>query len=308
MDRRAWLLLVFLAALWGSSYLMIKIALEDLAPAMVVFGRTLLGALVLAPVAARRGGIAPLRKLALPVLALAVVQVAGPFMLIAEGERWISSSLAGILVAATPIFAALVALGLEGEERVGAWGAGGLAIGIAGVALLLGVDVGGGGTALLGGLFVLLASLGYAIGSYMVKRGFGSVDPVWLVTATMVASALLVAPAGLASLPSHAPRLGVWAAMAMLGAAGTGLAFVIFYTLIRREGPAKAAIVTYIAPAFAVFYGVTLRGETFGASTAAGLLLILAGSWLAAEGRPRAPGRMFDSRLSAMAQTSRRHR
>ena len=308
MDRRAWLLLLFLAALWGSSYLFIKIALEDLSPAMVVFGRTALGALVLAPVAARRGGIAPLRQFALPVIALAAIQVAGPFMLIAEGERWVSSSLAGILVASTPIFAALVALGLEGEERVNAWGAAGLAVGIAGVALLLGVDVGGGGMALLGALFVLLASLGYAIGSYMVKRGFASVDPVWLVTATMVAGALFVAPAALATLPSRAPSQGVWAAMAVLGAGGTGLAFVTFYTLIRREGPAKAAIVTYIAPAFAVLYGVTLRGESFGVGTAAGLLLILAGSWLAAEGRPPAPGRMFDSRLSAVAQTSRRHR
>src|SRR2546423_6775840 len=99
MDRRAWIMLLVLAALWGASYLFIKIALEDLSPAMVVFVRTVLGALVLAPIAARRGGLAQLRGIVLPVVALAAIQVAGPFVLIAEGERWIASSLAGILVA-----------------------------------------------------------------------------------------------------------------------------------------------------------------------------------------------------------------
>src|SRR5436305_1412020 len=102
MDRRGWLILGVLAALWGASYLFIKIALEDISPAMVVFVRTALGALVLAPIAARRGGLAPLRRLAVPIVALAAVQVAGPFVLISEGERWIASSLAGILVASAP--------------------------------------------------------------------------------------------------------------------------------------------------------------------------------------------------------------
>src|SRR5436309_10542733 len=140
MDRRAWLMMGVLAALWGASYLFIKIALEDLSPAMVVFVRTALGALVLAPVAARRGGLARLRGLFLPVAALAAIQVAGPFLLITEGERWIASSLAGILVASAPIFTALIALGLSGEERANRWSVAGLTAGIAGVALLLGVD------------------------------------------------------------------------------------------------------------------------------------------------------------------------
>src|SRR5438874_4899606 len=113
----------------------------------------------------------------------------------------------------------------------------------------------------------------------------------------MAASALLAAPAALATFPSHVPRTGVWGAIGVLGAGGTGLAFAIFYTLIRREGPSRAAIVAYIAPAFAVVYGVTLRGESFGPSTAAGLVLILAGSWLAAEGR--LPGRRAAARSRA---------
>jgi drug/metabolite transporter (DMT)-like permease len=314
MDRKAWLVMGVLAALWGASYLFIKIALEDLSPAMVVFVRTALGALVLAPVAVRRGGSAPWRRLVLPVFALAAIQVAGPFLLISEGERWIASSLAGILVASAPIFTAVIALGLTGEERAGGWSVTGLAIGIGGVALLLGVDAGGSHLALLGAFFVLVAGLGYAVGAFIVKRGFGSLDPVLLVASTMAASALLVLPVALATFPTHVPRVGVWGAMAVLGIGGTGLAFVLFYTLIQREGPRRGTIVAYIAPAFAVVYGVALRGESFGASTAAGLVLILAGSWLAAEGRApvrrrvRAPGRMFESSDPGVAHPVEQHR
>jgi drug/metabolite transporter (DMT)-like permease len=303
-----------LAALWGASYLFIKIALEDISPAMVVFGRTALGALVLAPLAVRRGGLSKLSAIALPVFALAAIQVAGPFLLISEGERWIASSLAGILVASAPIFTALIALALTGEERANRWSVIGLGVGIGGVALLLGVDAGGSHLALLGASFVLLAGLGYAIGAFIVKRGVSSLDPVLLVTSTMAASALLVLPFALATFPTHVPRAGVWGAMAVLGAGGTGLAFVLFYTLIQREGPARGTIVAYIAPAFAVVYGVALRGESFGASTAAGLALILAGSWLAAEGRAPVPrrarsrGRMFESSDPGVAQTVDQHR
>lgn len=300
-----------MAALWGASYLFIKISLEDLSPAMVVCARTVLGALVLAPIAARRGGLAPLRRFALPVVGLAAVQVAGPFLAISQGERWISSSLAGILVASAPIFTALIAIGVASEERASGWSFAGLAIGIAGVALLLGVDAGGDSLALLGAFLVLLAGLGYAVGGFLVKRGFRGVDPVWLVTATMAASALISLPWALATFPDRMPGAGTFGAMAVLGAGGTGFAFALFYTLIRDVGPRRATVVAYIAPAFAVVYGVTLRGESFGPTTAAGLVLILAGSWLAAEGRLPAlpkPGRMFDSPASAMAQGGERNR
>jgi drug/metabolite transporter (DMT)-like permease len=267
--------------------------------------RTALGALVLAPLAVRRGGLAPLRTLALPVLALAAIQVAGPFLLISEGERWIASSLAGILVASAPIFTALIALGLTGEERANRWSVIGLAVGIAGVALLLGVDAGGTHLALLGACFVLLAGLGYAIGSYMVRRGFRSLEPVGLVAATMSASALLVLPFALATLPSHDPRAGTWAALAALGVGGTGVAFVLFYTLIQRHGPARGTIVAYIAPAFAVLYGVTLRGEHRGRARAdpGGLLAgcggASAGAWT--DVRISAAGRGTDVQTAPIA-------
>jgi len=142
----------------------------------------------------------------------------------------------------------------------------------------------------VGGLLVVLASLGYAIGGFLVKHRLTGVPPVGMSAAVMIASALLLAPPAAASAPDTAPGLGPLVAVAALGVVGTGLAFVIFYGLIAKIGPARAFIVTYIAPGFAVVYGAALLDESITAATAAGLALILAGSWLAAEGRlPGAP-------------------
>jgi len=287
VERRSWILLGLLAALWGASYLFIKIGLEDFSPAMVVFLRTLLAALVLAPLALHRGAMRGLRPLLWPIVVLAAVQVAVPFLLISWGEEEISSSLAGILVASAPILTALLAVFIDHEERPTLVGGLGIGVGIVGVALLLGVDVGGDSAALIGGLAVVLASLGYAIGGFYLKARFKEAQPIGVVTATMLASAILVLPVTLVSLPTDAPGLGPLAAIATLGAGGTGLAFVIFYTLIADVGPAKASIVAYIAPVFAVIYGVAFRNEAFTLATFVGMALILGGSWIA--GQARAP-------------------
>jgi len=287
VERRSWILLGLLAALWGASYLFIKIGLEDFSPAMVVFLRTLLAALVLAPLALHRGAMRGLRPLLWPIVLLAAIQVAVPFLLISWGEEEISSSLAGILVASAPILTALLAVFIDHEERPTPVGGVGIGVGIVGVALLLGVDVGGDSAALIGGLAVVLASLGYAIGGFYLKARFKEAQPIGVVTATMLASAILVLPVTLVSLPTDAPGLGPLAAIATLGAGGTGLAFVIFYTLIADVGPAKASIVAYIAPVFAVIYGVAFRNEAFTLATFVGMALILGGSWIA--GQARAP-------------------
>jgi drug/metabolite transporter (DMT)-like permease len=287
VDRRSWILLGLLAALWGASYLFIKIGLEDFSPAMVVFLRTLLAALVLAPLALHRGAMRGLRALFWPIVLLAAVQVAVPFLLISWGEEEISSSLAGILVASAPILTALLAPFIDHEERSSLAGGFGIGVGIVGVALLLGVDVGGDSAALVGGLAVVLASLGYALGGFYLKARFKQTQPIGVVTATMFASAVLSLPLALATFPGHTPDLGPVAAIAALGAGGTGIAFVMFYTLIADVGPAKASIVAYIAPVFAVIYGVAFRDEAFTLATLVGMALILGGSWIA--GQSRAP-------------------
>jgi drug/metabolite transporter (DMT)-like permease len=287
VDRRAWLLIGLLASLWGASYFFIKVALDDLDPVAIVFARTLLGAAVLAPVALRRGAFRGIRE-HLPALTLvAVIQIAAPFVLIAAGEQHISSSLTGILVASASIFTALLAALFVHEERLPRAGLVGVGIGMAGVVLLFGVDLGG--DTLLGGGMILLAGLGYAVGALLAKRRLAGVPPVGLVAAVMSIASLATVPALPFSLPDHAPGLDTVAALLALGCGGTGAAFVVFYVLNAEVGPARASIVAYVAPGFSIVYGVSLLGESFTAGTAAGLVLILAGSWLAGGGRlPRA--------------------
>ncbi|CAN5577589.1 EamA family transporter [soil metagenome] len=285
MTRRSWIQFLFLSALWGASYLFIELALEDVSPPVVVFARTALAALVLLPLALRGGALAGLRERASVVAALAFVQVAAPFMLISFGQEHISSSLAGILVASAPIFTFLLAIRLDPAGRARGVGVLGVVMGISGVILLLGVDAGGGAAVLLGGLMVVLASLGYALGAFYLRRNLGDLRPIGTVTASMGASAAMTLPFALADLPSELPGLQATGALLVLGAAGTGLAFVLFYTLINEIGPPKASLVAYVAPGFAVLYGVTLLGEPFGPATFGGLLLIVGGSWLTAEGR-----------------------
>lgn len=287
MTRRSWLLLGLLSALWGASYLFIKVALEDgMSPTVIVFVRTALAALVLLPLAARAGALGGLRHNVFPILVLAVVQMGGPLLLIALGEREISSSLTGILVATAPIFTFLLAFALEGEERATGLSLAGVVIGIAGVTMLLGVDAGGGTAVLLGGLMVVLASFGYGVGAWFVKRRVRDVQPVAMVGATAATVAVVMSVPAALSAPSHAPDLAATGSLLALGVLCTGLAFVIFYSLVSSDGPAKASLVGYIAPGFSIVYGITLLDESFTAATAAGLVLILGGSWLAAEGRP----------------------
>ena len=287
MSRRSWIQFGLLAAFWGASYLFIKVALEDdVAPAVIVFLRTALAALVLLPVAAHLGALAGIRERVGTIAVLALIQVAVPFTLITVGEQEISSSLTGILVATAPIFAFMIPFALEGEETAGGLSLLGVGVGIAGVALLLGVDAPAGTAALVGGLMVVLASFGYALGAWFLKRRIdGDLQPVGIVAATMTATALMVLPLAALDVPSEVPGVDAVGALVALGVLGTGVSFVFFYSLIASEGPAKAALVAYVAPCFAVLYGVVLLDERFTVATAAGLLLIVGGSWLAAEGR-----------------------
>jgi drug/metabolite transporter (DMT)-like permease len=289
MDRRSWTLLLILAAIWGASYLFIKVGLRDLDPAMIAFARIALAALVLVPLAAPRGALRGLVERAPLLFLLGAVQAAGPFLLIALGEEEISSSLAGILVASTPVFTALLAIWVDHDERAEGLRLVGILLGIIGVAVLLGLDLGGSSAALLGGLAIVLASLGYAIGGFMVKHRFRDYQPIGVAAAVMVASTLLLLPAAALSLPEDGVAFAPIASVIALGVVGTGVAFALFYELMTTVGPARTFIVTYLAPAFAVVYGATLLDEEVTAATIAGMVLIVSGSYLAAEGR--LPGR-----------------
>jgi drug/metabolite transporter (DMT)-like permease len=282
VNRRSTTLLLTLAAIWGASYLFIKIAGRDLSPAMISFLRIALGALVLVPIALRAGALRGLAGHWPIIIVVSIAQVAAPFILIALGEEEISSSLTGILVGSAPIWTAILAIPFDPQERSEGTQIVGVLAGVAGLALLLGLDAGGSGPELLGALAVVLAGLGYAIGGLLAKRRLGAIRPIGIAALVLGVSTVLSLPAALLTLPSEMPGLGPVAAITALGVVGTGIAFVIFYELIATVGPARTFLVTYLAPIFAVAYGVILLDEDFGPVTFAGLLLIVGGSYLAA--------------------------
>jgi drug/metabolite transporter (DMT)-like permease len=293
----------FTAALWGASYMFIKVALDaGVSEGFIICLRTALGAMVLVPLALRAGALPLLLARRGWVLALAMAQVIVPFGLITFGENQVPSALAGILIASSPLFVALLAVWVDQDERSRGWGLVGVLLGMAGVVLLFGVDLSGDSKTLLGGLMILGAALSYAFAILIVKRGFTGVPPVGVAASTMVVSTVAWLPVALATLPTTAPGLDAVASLIALGAGGTGVAFYFFYTSIAELGPARASVVAYIAPAFAVVYGVTLLGERLTLGTIGGLALILAGSWLAAQGAlPARLRRSGPSRSSAPA-------
>jgi drug/metabolite transporter (DMT)-like permease len=285
MTRRTWLMMGGAAAVWGASYMFIKVALDDFSEGAIVCIRTALGAAVLLTLAARWDALAALRGRWRWIIPTALVQVAVPFLLITFGENHVNSQLAGILVSGAPIFTALLALAFVRAERVQGWAAVGIVIGMLGVIVLFGLDLSGSGEQVLGGVMILLAAFCYAVGAMLIKYRLPGVPPVAVAGANMSVAAIVTLPLFLASLPDHAPSLKAASALVALGAAGTGIAFLWFYTLIAELGPARASVIAYIAPGFSVVYGVTLLDEPFSAGAVVGLALILAGSWLAVQRR-----------------------
>lgn len=302
MTRRSWLMLLVNAAVWGSSYMFIKVALDDFSEGAVVCLRTALGAFLLLAFAARRGVLGHIRPRVRWMLVIAFVQVVVPFLLITYGENHISSSLTAILISSVPIYTALLAMRFDHAERSQGWALVGIVVGIVGVVMLFGVDLSGSANELAGGVMMLGAALCYAISWLLVKHKMAGAAPEAVAGGTMLIAAVVTAPLLVASPPTTVPALDSVASIVALGVGGTGIAFVLFYTLIAEIGPARAAMVSYVAPAFSIVYGVVLLGESLTAAAIAGLLLILAGSWLGAQGRlPRFLSRSEPSRSSAPA-------
>jgi drug/metabolite transporter (DMT)-like permease len=287
VSRRTVVLFAAVSVVWGSSFLFIKIAVEDVSPAVVAFARAGLGAAVLLPLTLARGSLRSLRGRIGAIAVLAVLDVAGPFLLTAWGEQHVSSSLAGILTSTDPLFVALLALRFDASERVDGVRALGLLVGIVGVVALLGLDVAGDGQALLGAAAVLLSALGYAGAALFYKRHFADDSPLAVVTGALALSAVMLLVPALATLPPSVPAGDTFAALGVLGAANTGLAFWMFYALIDRAGATRASVITYVMPAVAVLLGVAFLSEPFTLSTAVGLALILGGSALATVERQR---------------------
>ncbi|HSJ93523.1 MAG TPA: DMT family transporter [Gaiellaceae bacterium] len=281
MSNRALVLVAAVAVLWGIPYLFIAVALEELSPAVIAFARTGLAAAILLPLALAAGALAGLRERWAWLVVLAATQMAGPFLLLGFAEERISSSLTGILVSATPLLVALVALGVDRSESASGSRLVGLGVGLAGVALLLGLDVGRDAGALVGALAALGTALGYAISALLLKARFTGCDGRGVVGATTALAAVLLLPAALGTFPGAAPSGDALGSLVVLGIASTAGGFLLFFRLQAEIGPGRASVVAYLAPGVAVVLGVAFLDDPFGPATVAGLGLILLGSFLA---------------------------
>jgi drug/metabolite transporter (DMT)-like permease len=286
VSRRAWFAFATCSVLWGIPYFLIKVAVEDHSPAFVAWSRIALGAAVLLPIAWKVGAFRGVRERWRIVLLFSMVEICIPFTLIPVGERFISSSLAAILIDAVPLSVAVMAIRFNPDERVTGVRLAGLFVGLAGVMALVGIDVAGRPKELLGALCMIVATIGYAGGPTIIRTKLSDLHPMGPVAASLGMATLLLAPAGIVSAPSEMPSGEVIASLAVLGVLCTAVALATMFFLVAEAGPSRASIITYVNPVIAVALGVAFLDESLGAASVAGLLLILAGSWLATGGKP----------------------
>lgn len=297
MTRSYPLLIGLLAAIWGASYLFIKVAGRAFSPAAMMELRLAVAGVVVAGflVAARGLGRTwqEIRGTGIHGLLLGVVNGAIPFTLIAWGEHHIGSGVASIANATMPIFTALLAPALLPSERVTGWRLLGVFLGIVGVAVLAGGQPHVSFWFVVGTLAVVLASLSYAFASFYAQRRLVSSGGPALAAASMLGGALVLLPFAAFSVPSHAPGWKPLASLAALTLLGTALAQLIVYRAYRYHGATRTSLVTYLMPPTALFYGWLLLGEHLTLATAVGLALILGGvalgSGAVALSRLRAP-------------------
>ncbi len=251
--------LLLLSAIWGSSFMFIKVGVRDFPPAALVELRLLLAAAVLVTFVGLRRGLHTVRPALAPGAFVGIVGMAVPFLLITWGETHVDSGLAAIAISSVPIFVALLALKFAAGERSTRLGMVGLAIGLAGVAVVTGLHPGGGWWAVAGALGVVLASVCYAVSSLYIQRSL-VVGQLELATASVVCGAAAMLPFALARLPGSVgwKSLG---SVVVLGVVGTGIAQLIVNQLIAEHGPARTMLVNYLLPGFALLFGATILGE-----------------------------------------------
>ena len=299
MNKRYGPMLIVLALIWGSSFMFIKVAVRELDPATLILGRLALAALTLAIVVPLAVGTrTTLGQLRVHWRWLAVVgllNTAVPFWLLSWGETRIDSGLASIIQASVPIFNAVLAFAFFHEQRVTRQMLAGIAVGFAGVALLVGAQP---EAKVLGALAVVGMAVCYALGGLLTRRHLGEARPHVVALGTAAIAAVVVAPVGVLRAPDHMPGWKTWASVAVLGILGTALAYLLFFTIIAGAGAAYAALVTYLVPPVALAYGAVFLDESVGLAALAGLALIFGGVALGTRVPRRRPVRGAEARLA----------
>lgn len=292
MTRRDTILFALLCLAWGVPYFFIRVAVSDLPPVAVVCGRTAIGALILLPVAARRRELGPVLRRFWPLLAYTVAEMAVPWFFLSSAEISLPSSVSGLLIAAVPAVATIVAL-VAGFERPDGRRILGLAVGLAGVGALVGLGLPGATPRAL--LEVGIVVLGYAVGPQIVARKLTDLPQLGVVSLSLALCALIYLPFALTELPVRAPSAAALSSVVALGAICTALAFVLAFALISSIGAVRMTVVTYVNPAVAVLMGVAFLGERATVGMGVGFVLILAGSYLTtrpSQGAKAPPGRV----------------
>jgi drug/metabolite transporter (DMT)-like permease len=285
VSLRIWTTFIVLCIIWGIPYFLIKVALVDLSPSVVAWGRIALGALVLLPIAWHRGVLRPALAHKGALIAFAICELVIPFSMISFAETRISSSLTGVLVATVPLTVAVIAPLFGIREKIGPRRSLGLMIGFAGVVALLGIDRLSGTEQWIGAASLIFAVLGYAIGPLIVQRHLAGLDELGATAASLSVAALVLLPFALYFAPTHMPSLTSIGSVIVLGVVCTALALILFFYLIHAAGASRAAVVAYINPGIAALLGVVVLHEPFGPGLVIGLSMILFGSWLATSGK-----------------------
>lgn len=283
MTRRGLFLFAAMCVIWGIPYLLIRIAVGELSPATLVFLRTGVGALILMPVVMARGGLRGLGAKWLPLVLFAAAEVGIPWLMLASAEQKISSSLAGLLLAAVPLVATLIAPLFGNRDWIGPTGVVGLLIGMAGVAAIVGFDLRASAPLALVEIGVVV--IGYAVGPAILSRHLTGVPSVSVIGISLTLCALAYAPAAIVQWPHAMPSVPVLASVATLAVVCTAIAFLLFFALIAEIGPVRATVITYVNPAVAAVLGVAVLRERFTAGMALGFVLVIAGSVLATRRR-----------------------
>jgi drug/metabolite transporter (DMT)-like permease len=274
-------LLAIIAAIWGASYLFIKVAVDEVEPTAMMFFRLVLASAVLVPVlvwhVGAREAVADVRSTGWRAFAVGFLNAAFPFVLIAWGEKYVDSGVAAIANATVPIFVVLLALRFNPSERVGGIRLAGILVGLAGVGVLAGLHPEGGWWAVAGTLAIVVASFSYACANHFVQHNYSRTAPLVIATVSCATGALILLPFAVVQWPAEVPSLEAIGSIVALGIFGTAVALLFFYRLLKRYGAARASLVTYLLPPVALVYGVLILDEQVTLNAALGLVLILAG-------------------------------
>jgi len=269
---------------WGLPYFFIALALESFSTPTIVFARTFLGALVLIPYAALTGGLKPALKAWPYVVMFGLIEMVGPWFLITEAEKNISSGLAGLLIATVPFFAvAVLAIFLKDRKALRPRSLTGMLIGFFGVVVLVGIDSFLGAVNPLFVMMVILAAVGYSIAPIIASRKLNHVPSAGVIGVSMAMVSIIYAPFSLPGLGDElavATTSSIWAII-VLGLVCSALAFVVFFMLIQEVGPIKATLITYVNTAVALSLGIVFLNEPITIGLGVGLPLIAIGLYLA---------------------------